>query len=94
MGIYAVAPSAYAYGDILQLSGTITKRDIPKMDSLLLESWTLYGLGVIVVIARLVTRYRLVGFRGAKPDDYLMILAMVRCTFVPFFALIFFFLTR
>lgn len=78
MDLHTKSPFVYT-DDRFSLGRVIGRRDVPKMDSLLLESWTLYGLGVVVVIARLVTRYRLVGFRGAKPDDYLMILAMVRC---------------
>lgn len=46
-------------------------------DPLLVEGWTLYALGVCVVIIRLITRYRMVGLEGSKPDDWLMILAMV-----------------
>lgn len=76
--LYPMDIPLHLYDDALSLGSELTKRGIPKkMDSLLFESWVLYGLGVVVVIARLVTRYRLVGFRGAKPDDYLMILAMV-----------------
>ena len=46
-------------------------------DPLLVEGWTLYALGVCVVLTRLVTRYKMVGVEGSKPDDWLMILAMV-----------------
>ncbi|KAG0638740.1 hypothetical protein HOY80DRAFT_1009962 [Tuber brumale] len=46
-------------------------------DPVLVEGWTLYALGVCVILARLVTRYRMVGVEGSKPDDWLMILAMI-----------------
>lgn len=49
-------------------------------DPLLVEGWTLYALGVCVVIIRLITRYRMVGLEGSKPDDWLMILAMVNAS--------------
>ncbi|CUS08983.1 unnamed protein product [Tuber aestivum] len=46
-------------------------------DPLLVEGWTLYALGVCVILARLITRYKMVGIEGSKPDDWLMILVMV-----------------
>ncbi|KAG0131082.1 hypothetical protein HOY82DRAFT_670202 [Tuber indicum] len=46
-------------------------------DPVLVEGWTLYALGVSVILARLVTRYKMVGVEGSKPDDWLMILVMI-----------------
>jgi len=49
-------------------------------DPLLVEGWTLYALAVCVVLTRLITRYKMVGLEGSKPDDWLMILAMVNAS--------------
>ncbi|PWW73875.1 hypothetical protein C7212DRAFT_213833 [Tuber magnatum] len=46
-------------------------------DPLLVEGWILYALGVCVILARLITRYKMVGVEGSKPDDWLMILVMI-----------------
>lgn len=42
-----------------------------------IESWTLFGCGTIIVIVRLIARWRAVGIRHFAADDYLMILAIV-----------------
>ncbi|RPA91835.1 hypothetical protein L873DRAFT_265629 [Choiromyces venosus 120613-1] len=46
-------------------------------DPLLVEGWTLYALGVCVILTRLITRYKMVGVEGSKPDDWLMIFVMI-----------------
>ncbi len=38
----------------------------------LAEIWTLYGLGSLMVFARVYVRTSLVGVRGYRPDDYLV----------------------
>lgn len=47
--------------------------------SLAIESWSLYALGVAVVLARLVARsIKLGNWRRLMVDDYLMVFALVR----------------
>ncbi|KAG5981728.1 hypothetical protein E4U55_002625 [Claviceps digitariae] len=49
--------------------------------SLLIESWTLYGLGVLIVAARLISRRIKLGkWRDLMTDDYLMLFALVNFT--------------
>lgn len=38
----------------------------------LVEMWTLYVVGSIIIFLRVATRWRMVGFQGFKPDDYLI----------------------
>ncbi|KAI5778447.1 hypothetical protein EDC01DRAFT_634842 [Geopyxis carbonaria] len=38
---------------------------------------TLYSIGTAIVLFRLYARWKIVGFRGWKPDDFLMILAVI-----------------
>lgn len=38
----------------------------------LIETWTLYGAGTIFIMLRVFVRTKLVGFRGYRPDDYLI----------------------
>ncbi|KAG6009334.1 hypothetical protein E4U21_002642 [Claviceps maximensis] len=49
--------------------------------SLLIESWALYGLGVLIVAARLISRRIKLGkWRDLMIDDYLMLFALVNFT--------------
>lgn len=43
----------------------------------LIETWVLYSFGSLVIFARIVCRWRLIGPENFKPDDYLIILAWV-----------------
>lgn len=46
---------------------------------LAIESWILYGLGVVVVVCRLLSRRIKLGkWRDLMIDDYLMVFALVR----------------
>jgi hypothetical protein len=44
-----------------------------------IELWTLYAIGVLVTVLRTYARYKAVGFRNFRPDDYLVWAAVV-CT--------------
>ena len=50
------------------------------MDPFSLEVWTLYAVSVLVIFTRIFARWKMVGFKQFKPDDYLMLLAAVRIT--------------
>lgn len=43
----------------------------------LVEIWTLYGVGTLMIAARIFVRTKMVGIRGYSPDDYLVWLAWV-----------------
>lgn len=45
--------------------------------SFLFELWTEYSIGSALVLIRLCLQLRALGFRGLKPDDYLVALAWV-----------------
>lgn len=47
----------------------------------LVEMWTLYVVGSILIFLRCATRLRMVGFQGFKPDDYLIWFSWV-CWFI------------
>lgn len=38
----------------------------------LVEMWTLYAVGSLLIFLRVATRWRMVGIQGFKPDDYLI----------------------
>lgn len=38
----------------------------------LVEMWALYVIGSVVIFARCVVRWKMVGFQGFKPDDYII----------------------
>ena len=38
----------------------------------LIESETLYAIGSLIIFARIACRWRLVGFSGFQPDDYMI----------------------
>ncbi|KUJ21838.1 uncharacterized protein LY89DRAFT_385616 [Mollisia scopiformis] len=44
------------------------------------EEWTLYGIGVVVILLRFFARIRTVGFRGFQGDDYMSILTLAMFT--------------
>ncbi|KAL2371390.1 hypothetical protein RJZ57_004170 [Blastomyces gilchristii] len=43
----------------------------------LIETWAEFSAGSCIILLRIFTRLKLVGFRGLKPDDYLIIPAWV-----------------
>lgn len=43
----------------------------------LIETWTLYSGGTVIIMARVYCRWRMVGFYNFKPDDYMVIWAWV-----------------
>lgn len=47
----------------------------------LVETWSLYGAGSLIFLARIVCRIRTIGFAGFKPDDYLVFLSWVTSPF-------------
>lgn len=42
------------------------------------ESWSYLGVAACFVLLRTFARWKTVGFRNFKPDDFLMFLALVR----------------
>lgn len=44
----------------------------------LVETWALYIVGSILIFLRCLCRWKMVGFRGFQPDDYLIFLSWVR----------------
>ncbi|KAK3389589.1 hypothetical protein B0H63DRAFT_463997 [Podospora didyma] len=46
----------------------------------LVETWALYSVGSLVILARIICRWRLVGVYNFKPDDYLIFLAWATYT--------------
>lgn len=47
----------------------------------IVEIFTLYSIGTCMVIARVVSRTKLVGVRGWHPDDYLIFVSWVSTAF-------------
>lgn len=45
------------------------------------ELFVLLGIGLAVILVRLYARWEAVGFSGWEADDYLMIVAMVSCSY-------------
>jgi len=43
----------------------------------LIETWVLYGVGTLIILLRIICRYRMIGVYNFKPDDYLIVLAWV-----------------
>ena len=41
------------------------------------EVWGLYGVGVFVILLRMVVRIRTVGFKGWQGDDYMAVAVLV-----------------
>lgn len=46
----------------------------------LVEMWTLYAVGSLLIFLRCATRFRMVGLQGFKPDDYLIWFSWVCCS--------------
>lgn len=46
----------------------------------LVEMWTLYAVGSLLIFLRSATRLRMVGLQGFKPDDYLIWFSWVCCS--------------
>jgi hypothetical protein len=46
--------------------------------SAIVELWILYAIGAFFIGGRLFARYKLVGWKAFKPDDYLAIVLWVR----------------
>lgn len=44
----------------------------------LVESWTYLAIDLVVVFARFAIRWASFGLRGLSPDDFLMVVAIVR----------------
>jgi hypothetical protein len=44
----------------------------------LVETWTLYAVGSLIIFARIFVRWRTIGISNWQPDDYLIILSWVR----------------
>lgn len=38
----------------------------------IVETWALYGCGSLLILLRLMCRWRMVGLRGFDPDDYMV----------------------
>lgn len=45
--------------------------------SLIAEEWIEYGFGTLIIMLRLITRVKMVGFKGLAVDDFLIIVAWV-----------------
>jgi hypothetical protein len=45
--------------------------------SLDVEIWTELGVGYLFVIGRIIARWKMVGVRNFRPDDYLVMLMIV-----------------
>lgn len=43
----------------------------------LVETWCLYGVGSLMIALRSLCRWRMVGFRGFDPDDYIVLFSWV-----------------
>ena len=43
----------------------------------LAEIWFLYGIGILMIAARVFCRTELVGWRSYQPDDYLVLIVAV-----------------
>jgi hypothetical protein len=42
-----------------------------------IETWTELGVAAVAVIARVCARWKMVGFRNFRVDDYLIVLCLV-----------------
>ncbi|KAH6894692.1 hypothetical protein B0T10DRAFT_258645 [Thelonectria olida] len=48
--------------------------------SALVETWCLYSVGSLVIFARVFCRWRTIGIRGFRPDDYIIFLSWITYT--------------
>ncbi|TGJ85559.1 hypothetical protein E0Z10_g3203 [Xylaria hypoxylon] len=46
----------------------------------LIETWTLYAIGSLIIFARIVCRWKMIGPRCFKPDDYIIFLSWATYT--------------
>jgi hypothetical protein len=46
-----------------------------------IEAWTYLGVDLLLVLLRLLARWKTVGLRGLAVDDFLMVIAVVSSTF-------------
>ncbi|KAI0538364.1 hypothetical protein GGR58DRAFT_468131 [Xylaria digitata] len=46
----------------------------------LIETWTLYSIGSLIIFARIFCRWKMIGPRGFKPDDYIIFLSWATYT--------------
>ncbi|KAH8152775.1 uncharacterized protein LAJ45_03000 [Morchella importuna] len=68
----------FGVGEINQQASTFqTDVHIHRMSAYVVESWTLFSVGAVVIFMRLVARLKMVGFAGLKPDDYLMFIGLI-----------------
>ncbi|ETS79867.1 hypothetical protein PFICI_07396 [Pestalotiopsis fici W106-1] len=58
----------------------ISSTGLERSDSFLIEVWTLYGIGILVFVARFAVRLKTVGFRGFQGDDLFAILLILLYT--------------
>ncbi|KAH6974361.1 hypothetical protein BGZ61DRAFT_499856 [Ilyonectria robusta] len=48
--------------------------------SAVVETWSLYAVGSLIIFSRIFVRWRMIGLRGFKPDDYIILLSWVTYT--------------
>ena len=50
---------------------------VSALEAALIETWSLYAVGSIVIMLRIFSRTRMVGVAGWHPDDYMIFFAWV-----------------
>lgn len=50
---------------------------VSALEAALIETWSLYAVGSIVIMLRAFSRTRMVGIAGWHPDDYMIFFAWV-----------------
>jgi hypothetical protein len=50
------------------------------MTNFTIEAWTYLAIDIVWVFARFFAQWRVRGFKGLKPDDFLMVVALVWLT--------------
>jgi len=48
----------------------------------LIETWALYSAGSLIILLRIICRWRMIGVRYFQVDDYLIVVAWVSFPFV------------
>lgn len=51
---------------------------VRPLEAALIETWTLFALGIIIIILKIFSRTRMVGVAGYCGDDYMVFFAWVR----------------
>jgi len=69
--------SAYTFNPSLICSPFVRCQADMGAPAALIETWALYTFGSLVILARIVCRWRMIGIYNFKPDDYLIVLAWV-----------------